>query len=537
MKDIAFRTILILITILILFSFAFAMDMVIESSILKASVITLFSTLIAYSMTKFFVKVQSNMLSEYIESINNGEVTTKPNPKISTSNRRVVKGVDLLNKDIKKVVGKMLTATEKLTDYIENIKKNSDIISESSDNVASNITEIASSIDGISSEAGNTMNSAEVMVSDIQQFTDVTRSNLELTNRMKENLGLNVTHTNNLIESTNKSFKSNELISDKIDALNEDMNKIEHIITIINGISEQTNLLALNASIEAARAGEAGKGFAVVAEEVRKLAEESANSTEQIRTIINSLSQLSSDINDLVKSSSDILEGSIELADISSKSNESITTDVNETMNAIEKIAGLSENQKKTTEAVFDLIQGISDRARNVTANSEEAAALTQEQAASIDEVSGVINALYETSSELEELVDGYKSSLKLDDKTNKRVNDIMHQVEKIIVDTDAGDIYDFNGSKASSIVSNHEAIEFVGVSDKHGKAFAFSRDVGASSIDISYRTHFKQALKGKTYVTEPYVSMLTDEYCVSIAVPIEINNNIDGVLIADITI
>src|SRR5699024_2946030 len=85
-------------------------------------------------------------------------------------------------------------------------------------------------------------------------------------------------------ERVNGAMEQTEKV---IDGLESSVQSVQSIIGIIKNISEQSNLLALNASIEAVRAGEHGKGFSVVAEEVRKLAEQSRVSTEQVYEIIN----------------------------------------------------------------------------------------------------------------------------------------------------------------------------------------------------------------------------------------------------------
>ncbi len=88
-------------------------------------------------------------------------------------------------------------------------------------------------------------------------------------------------------EASEEAVATNELMQ----RLGEESKKIHHIIGVINSIAEQTNLLALNATIEAARAGEAGKGFAVVANEVKELAKQTSQATDEITSIITSLTQ------------------------------------------------------------------------------------------------------------------------------------------------------------------------------------------------------------------------------------------------------
>ena len=356
MKDLLLRLIFIVATLVIIFLFTFGMGRVIESDVVYSGVIALFSTGVAYVVAKYFVKLQAEMVNKYAQEVIEGSVTAKPDPRISASNKGVVEAIDTLDKNVKKVIGKMLTTTEKLMDLIEELRNSSEIIASSSENVASNITEIAQSIDQISTESTSTMGSAEKMVSDILKLTDVSQENLTSASRMKGNVDKNIQNTDALIGATNDSSESNKAIAKKVVKLNSDMKEIEQIVEIINGISEQTNLLALNASIEAARAGESGKGFAVVAEEVRKLAEESAISTNQIKEIIMRLSQLSGEVTVLIEESSELIDNNLSLAQVSTESNEKITSDVEMTMASMGNITTLCNQQQVTTEEVFKLI-------------------------------------------------------------------------------------------------------------------------------------------------------------------------------------
>ncbi|MBN2899398.1 MAG: hypothetical protein JXO44_11560 [Clostridia bacterium] len=535
MKDRMLRLVLAFLMLALIFTVTLMTNRFIENDVLHAAIIALMTTGLAYGMSEYFVGIQARMISAYAKEVINGSVTAEPDSGISKSNSEVVDSIQTLDKNVKRVIGKMLTTTEKLTDLIDELKDNSEIIATSSEHVATNITEIAQSIDHISTESATTMSSAEKMVEDISTLTSVADENVSLAGRMQDNLVVNINNIEALIGATSDSAVSNKTIEEKVVKLNGDMKEIEQIVEIINGISEQTNLLALNASIEAARAGESGRGFAVVAEEVRKLAEESALSTHKIKDIITSLSQVSGEITRLINQSTKIIDNNLALAGKSTASNEQITKDVSVTMSSMGNISALCSKQQATTEDVFKLIEAITEQASMVTANSEEAAALTEEQSASIENVSASVNTLHQAARELEGIVEDYRRSLSMDKRSEERITAAVKSIENYVSTLKLSGIRDIKPEQLSKLVRENPSYEFIGVADVHGMAFAFSMDVGTDTIDIGYRRYFKEALKGKSYVSEPYISMITDEYCVSVAVPVTVGANLEGIFITDV--
>lgn len=170
----------------------------------------------------------------------------------------------------------------------------------------------------------------------------------------------------------------NNLVYDVSDTLKEKTKQVQSIIDIITGISEQTNLLALNAAIEAARAGEAGKGFSVVAEEVRKLAEQSKGSTEEIEAIIL----------DLEKEVGKIVQAIEELTLINGEEN-SLVKNIEENLEGIySQILKVNDQANKTNEnmkEIMDFNKAINTSILNLSAISEETLANSQEANSNIE--------------------------------------------------------------------------------------------------------------------------------------------------------
>lgn len=186
-------------------------------------------------------------------------------------------------------------------------------------------------------------------------------------------------------------------ISEVIFNLDDKSKEIGNILVAITSIAQQTNLLALNASIEAARAGEAGRGFSVVAEEIRKLAEQSAQSVLGIQGIVENIQKESHQavgIMKVVRSHSDETVHSVT----------EVSQSFSEISQAIAEIGGKISN---TTDLVKEMVKDSSQLVgviQNISAVSEETAAASEEVSASMEQTSGAIGEVAKTAEQLDNL-------------------------------------------------------------------------------------------------------------------------------------
>lgn len=194
-----------------------------------------------------------------------------------------------------------------------------------------------------------------------------------------------------------------------INSLADDAIKIGKITTLINDISGQTNLVALNAAIEAARAGEHGKGFAVVAEEVRKLAEQSSESANQIKALITRIQGTTNDTVQTVELVKTNVDNGIQLTSVTSVQFQEIIQSISQVSGKVQEIAAATERLTADFTMVAQKYGEVSGLFKENAETTHEIAAATEEQLASMEEIQMAANSLTTVSDALNEMVRQFK--------------------------------------------------------------------------------------------------------------------------------
>ncbi len=316
--------------------------------------------------------------------------------------QKIEENLRSLLKNIGSTADQVATSSEALTTTFHQVAN-------TGEEVAKTIQEIAK---GATDQAESTTEGAQKLI-ELGRFIEKDKGHIEVlttsSNKVNDLVGQGIDIMNKLSIKTKESSDATSSVYDSIKRTNESAEKISEASSLIASIAQQTNLLALNAAIEAARAGEYGKGFAVVADEIRKLAEQSTESTIIIDDMVKNLQQDSTDAVKTMGEVEAILKEQIDSVNLTEGKYKEISHAIQKAGEAVETINEAGSMMEKKKDEVLDTIQALSAVAEENAAATQEASAAMEEQTASMEEISNSSKGLSQLSQELQLLIAKFK--------------------------------------------------------------------------------------------------------------------------------
>ncbi len=483
------------------------------------------------------VILKLKLLEKYAEQLVSGQVLRKPSALNRGRLAAIANHVQGLKLSSMQVISELQTVTEQLSMEGVRLKEVGTGLASASDQIASAMTVITATSEKMTIASKNAILETELLFEDLAQVKAITKTTSEVAESLRTSVGDNQNHLSELSRQLEANNQQNAVVLERMTQLNLQMDKINGILLMIQQLSEHTNLLALNASIEAARAGEMGRGFSVVAEEVRKLAEQSKEATEEIKTIVGETSQMSQNVYEVVKGVADAQVQLMANAREVIASNTTMSIGLDKTLGATVDIDQRLTRQRDAATRVKVGIEEAGAEMLSALEGTVHVASMTERQGKQVTTLLQSVDKLSGISTHLDDLLNAQKERLTITPETTRHIEDITNQLESRIKPFQHGDVHQFKREVLLILMKDIPNIEFAAAIDHLGRAFAFSEDIGTVSLDVSHREYFKAAMYGKTFISKPYVSSATNHYCVSIVLPIMQKSQVVGMVLMDVTL
>lgn len=358
------------------------------------------STAITIYIARKISKPISN-IARHLQLMGNGDFSVEIDSqylKIKDEVGEIAKSTKTMQYSLKEMLLKIQNHSHAINEKAENLHEAAESVAHSSGEVANAVHEVSLGTDKQSNNLIDTTNILSTFVKAIEIMTKTLTDIHEKTNSINKTANEGNSSMSGLVQSVESVSITFKEFGEKLSILAQNVNQVNEITNLINNIAEQTNLLALNASIEAARAGEYGKGFAVVADEIKKLAEQSKNSANEIAQL---LGNITSHTDVILKNNENMeVELNNQLIGINStiKSFKEIVGEIENVIPEINKANSSAKNINIEKDNILNKVENISAILEETSASSKEIAASSEELSETAEKVFSTVENLRDTA-------------------------------------------------------------------------------------------------------------------------------------------
>ncbi|GGF97119.1 methyl-accepting chemotaxis protein [Paenibacillus abyssi] len=325
-----------------------------------------------------------------------------------------------------------------------------------------------------------------------------------------------LTTTDQVMNDLRAQNKAMEL---HIGQLIEQTSRINEINAFIQEIVSQTSLLALNASIEAAHAGEYGRGFSVVAQEIKKLAEQSHEAVRRSSTIVTEIEQGVRQVVNSVEVEKNAVERGVAEMEHNKARMDKIFQRINEVDMLVGQTSAASLQQTILTARTTDMLKEVVETVDHTLQSVDETLQLTHEQRHQIGKVDRIGRNLQKSSRELTQAIQqaGIKQEVRAIDVNVSVMLEKLHRLasEPHMISLNQTE----HQQRLSAMLRDSEEIEAVW-SNRDDGSFIYS-EPEAGLLNGKGREWWKQAMEGKPYTSDIYISAITKKPCLTLSMPI----------------